>query len=213
MSTIMIVGANGSTARILTDRLLNETQHKMILFLRKAERLSQYQDNDRITLVDGDVLKTQDLAKAMEPADIIYSNVGGTDLGAQTKSILAAMDQVGKKRLIFISALGAHHEVPGKFGQWNEQAISAFLPGFRESAQLLEKSNVDYTEIRPAWLTNNDEVAYEETTLDQTFKGTEVSRASVADYALQLINNPQQALRTSIGLNKPNTDGDKPSWM
>lgn len=213
MSTIMIVGANGSTARILTDRLLNETQHKMILFLRKAERLSQYQDNDRITLVDGDVLKTQELAKAMEPADIVYSNVGGTDLGAQTKSILAAMDQVGKKRLIFISALGAHHEVPGKFGQWNEQAISVFLPGFRESAQLLEKSNVDYTEIRPAWLTNNDEVDYEETTLDQTFKGTEVSRASVADYALQLINNPQQALRTSIGLNKPNTDGDKPSWM
>lgn len=209
----MIIGANGGTARILTERLLNETDNNLILYLRKAERLSKYQNNDRVTVIDGDVLKTQDLAKAMKSADIIYSNVGGTDLGAQTKSILEAMAEADKKRLIFISALGAHHEVSGKFGEWNEQAISAFLPGFRESAKLLEDSDIYYTEVRPAWLTNNDEVDYEETTLDQSFKGTEVSRASVADYVLRLINNPRQDLRASIGLDKPNTEGDKPRFM
>ncbi|WP_119326194.1 NAD(P)H-binding protein [Companilactobacillus musae] len=213
MSTVMIIGANGGTARILTERLLNETDNNLILYLRKAERLSQYQNNDRVTVIDGDVLKTQDLAKAMKPADIIYSNVGGTDLGAQTKSILEAMAEADKKRLIFISALGAHHEVSGKFGEWNEQAISAFLPSFRESAKLLEDSDIYYTEVRPAWLTNNDEVDYEETTLDQSFKGTEVSRASVADYVLKLVNKPRQDLRASIGLNKPNTEGDKPRFM
>lgn len=213
MSTVMIIGANGGTARILIERILKETENNLILYLRNAKRLNQYQNNDRVTIVDGDVLKTQYLAEAMKPADIIYSNVGGTDLGAQTKSILAAMEEVDKKRLIFISALGAHHEVPGKFGEWNEQAISAFLPGFRESATLLEESNCYYTEIRPAWLTDNDEIDYEETTQDQPFKGTEVSRASVADYVLKLINNPRQDLRASVGLNKPNTDGDKPSWM
>lgn len=213
MSTVMIIGANGGTARILTDRILKETNDNLILFLRNASRLSQYEDNDRVTVVDGDVLKTQALAKAMEPADIVYSNVGGTDLGAQTKSILAAMEQVGKKRLIFISALGAHHEVPGKFGEWNEQAISAFLPGFRESAKLLEASDIYYTEIRPAWLTDDHEIDYETTTQNEAFKGTEVSRASVADFVLKLLENPRQDLRASIGLDKPNTDGDKPSWM
>ena len=213
MSKIMIIGANGGTARILTERILQETDDDLILFLRNANRLNQYSNNKRVMLVEGDVLKTQPLAEAMKSADIIYSNVGGTDLGAQTKSILAAMDQVGKKRLIFISALGAHHEVPGKFGEWNEQAISAFLPGFRESAKLLEESDVDYTEIRPAWLTDKKEVAYETTTQNEPFKGTEVSRASVADFILKLLQNPRQDLRTSIGLNKPNTDGDKPSWM
>lgn len=209
----MIIGANGGTARILIERLLKETDNDLILYLRKADRLSQYQDNPRVTLVEGDVLKTQRLAQVMESADIIYSNVGGTDLGAQTKSILAAMEQTDKKRLIFISALGAHHEVAGKFGEWNERAISAFLPGFRESAKLLEESNLYYTEIRPAWLTDKAEVDYETTTQDETFKGTEVSRASVADFVLKLIKNPRQDLRASIGLNKPNTDGDKPSWM
>lgn len=213
MSKIMIIGANGGTARILIERLLKETDNELILFLRNAERLNQYQNNSRVTLVDGNVLDTQDLAKAMKSADVVYSNVGGTDLGAQTKSILAAMEQTGKKRLIFISALGAHHEVPGRFGEWNEEATAAFLPGFRESAKLLENSKIFYTEIRPAWLTDKSEIDYETTTQNEAFKGTEVSRASVADFVLKLIADPRRDLRASIGLDKPNTDGDKPSWM
>lgn len=209
----MIIGAHGATAQILAKRLLAETDDELILFLRNVQRLAEYSDNKRVTLVDGNVLKTAELAKAMEPADIIYSNVGGTDLADQTASILAAMKQADKQRLIFISALGARHEVTGKFGEWNEQAIAAFLQGFRKSAQLLDDSDVIYTEIRPSWLTNNEEVAYEERTLNQTFTGTEVSRASVADFALKVINDPNQYQNESIGLNKPNTDGDKPSWM
>lgn len=213
MKTVMIIGAHGATARILTKRLLDETDDKLILFLRDAQRLAEYDENERVTLVDGDVLKTDELAKAMEPADIVYSNVGGPDLAKQAQSILDAMDQTGKKRLIFISALGAHHEVAGKFGEWNEQAIAAFLPGFRESAKLLENSTVVDTEIRPSWLTNKDEIDYEETSVNQPMTGTEVSRASVADFALKVINNPEKYQNESIGLNKPNTDGDKPSWI
>lgn len=53
--------------------------------------------------------------------------------------------------------------MPGKFGAWNEQAIAAYLPGFREAAKLLTDSAVNYTEIRPAWLTNQVEVDYETT--------------------------------------------------
>lgn len=213
MKTVMIIGAHGATARILTKRLLDETDDKLVLFLRDAQRLAEYGDNERVTLVDGDVLKTDELAKAMKPADIVYSNVGGPDLAKQAQSILDAMDQTGKKRLIFISALGAHHEVAGKFGEWNEQAIAAFLPGFRESAKLLENSDVVDTEIRPSWLTNKDEIDYEETSVNQPMTGTEVSRASVADFALKVINNPEKYQNESIGLNKPNTDGDKPSWI
>lgn len=213
MTKILIIGAHGGTARIVTERLLCESDDQMVLYLRNSQRLSQYQNNPQITLVEGDVLDTDALAKAMKDVDIVYSNVGGTDLADQTQSILKAMDQTGKKRLLFISALGARHEVPGKYGEWNEQAISAFLPGFRASAKLLDDSDIDFTEIRPAWLTDNQEISYEETTLDEKFKGTEVSRASVADYVIKLINDPSKDIKASIGLDKPGTDGDKPSWM
>ena len=213
MQTIMIIGAHGATARILTERLLHETDDRLILFLRQADRLAEYRENPRVTLVDGDVLDTSALATAMSPADLIYSNAGGTDLADQTRSILAAMTQTGKDRLIFISALGAHHEVPGKFGAWNEQAIAAFLPGFRAAAKLLSDSKVQYTEIRPAWLTDKDEVTYEQTTQDEPFKGTEVSRQSVADFAFRVCQDPTTYRRASIGLNKPNTTADKPAWL
>lgn len=213
MTKVMIIGANGGTARLLIEELLAQTSHDLVLFLRNASRLARYEQNERVTLVDGDVLDTAALATAMAPVDLVYSNVGGTNLADQTKSILAAMKQTGKQRLIFISALGAHHEVPGKFGEWNEEAISAFLPGFRASAELLTNSAVDYTEIRPAWLTDQAQVDYELTTQEEPFKGTEVSRASVADFVLQLIQDPSKYQRQSIGLNKPNTDGDRPSWL
>lgn len=213
MSKVMIIGANGGTARILIKRLLAETQDELILFLRNAQRLTDYQSDPRVTLVEGNVLDTAGLAEAMANADIVYSNVGGTDLAAQTKSILAAMQRTQRQRLVFMSALGAHHEVPGKFGEWNEHAIATFLPGFRKAAELMTNSKIDFTEIRPAWLTDKNEIDYETTNLNEAFKGTEVSRASVADFALKVINAPQQYQRASVGLNKPNTDGDLPSWM
>lgn len=213
MTKIMILGAHGAMAQLLTTRLLAETDDSLILFLRDAQRLGRFSDNPRVTLVDGDVKDTSVLVKAMAAADLIYSNLGGRDLAEQMTHVLAAMQKTGKQRLIYISALGAHHEVPGKFGAWNEQAIAAVLPGFRKTSQLVEASGVTYTEIRPAWLTDQNEVAYEETTVADGFPGTEVSRASVVDFAVKVIQDPSQAQNASVGLDKPGTIGDKPSWL
>ncbi len=110
--------------------------------------------------------------------------------------------------------MGALHEVPGKFGEWNEQAIGAFLPGFRESDRLLKGTTaIDTTQLRPAWLTNDPQIDYELTGADEPFKGTAVSRASVADFVVRLIKNPDQYHRTSVGIDQPGTEGDKPAWM
>ncbi|UIF28995.1 NAD(P)H-binding protein [Levilactobacillus brevis] len=213
MTKIMIVGAHGAMAQLLTDRLLNETQVELTLFLRDAARLNRYADNPRVTLVDGDVKDTALVAKQMTGTDLVYSNLGGPDLADQTQSVLTAMKQTNTQRFVYISALGAHHEVPGKFGEWNEQAIAAFLPGFRKTAQLVADSGLTYTEIRPAWLTDNDEVDYEETQLGEDFQGTEVSRKSVADFTLKVITHQDTYQNASIGLDKAGTAGDQPSWI
>ena len=213
MTKIIILGAHGQTAWIVTDELLQNSDIELKLFLRNSTRLNQYQNNPRVELIEGDVLNTEQLAQAMQDVDLIYSNVGGVDLADQTKSIIEAMNQAKQKRLIFISSLGTYHEVPGKFGEWNETAIASFLPGFRESAKLIENSDLDYTMIRPAWMDNKDEIDYETTQKGEPFKGTEVSRKSIADFVIKLINNPQTHIGESVGLNKPNTDGDKPAWI
>ena len=213
MTKILIVGAHGQTAQIVTELLLKNLNIDLKLFLRNCNRLKQYQDNPRVELIEGDVLDTAALTAVMNDVDLVYSNVGGQNLADQASSIIQAMDQAGVKRLIFISSLGTYHEVPGKFGEWNETAIADFLPGFRKSAQLIETSDLDYTMIRPAWMDNKDEIDYETTQKGETFKGTEVSRKSIADFVIKLIEHPQEHIGESVGLNKPNTEGDKPAWI
>jgi uncharacterized protein YbjT (DUF2867 family) len=90
--------------------------------------------------------------------------------------------------------------------------IGEELKPFRRAADAIEASGLDYTILRPAWLTDEDEVDYETTSKGETFKGTEVSRRSVADLIATTILNPTLHTHANLGVNKPDTDGDKPSF-
>ncbi|BDR58910.1 NAD(P)H-binding protein [Xylocopilactobacillus apicola] len=214
MKTVLILGANGATAQIVTMRLLAETTFDLRLYLRNAERLAQFNNEPRIQLIEGDILDDQSLNKAMTKVDLVYSNLGGVDLANLTTQVLKTMKENNCERLLFYSALGALHEVPGKFGAWNEQAIAAYLPGFRASDELIRnESGINTTQFRPAWLTNKKEVNYEVTLEGESFQGTEISRASVADFIVKLIKDPTLYPNTSVGLDQPGTDGDYPEWL
>jgi hypothetical protein len=54
-------------------------------------------------------------------------------------------------------------------------------------------------------------VDYETTEKGEPFKGTEVSRKGVADLIVKIIESPKLHSHGNIGVNKPNTDGDKPT--
>ncbi|KIS03612.1 hypothetical protein WDC_0773 [Paucilactobacillus wasatchensis] len=127
-------------------------------------------------------------------------------------NIVASMQKQHVKRLIFITSIGIYDEIPGKFGEWNNQMIGESLEPYRQAAATIEASDLDYTILRPAWLTDKNEVDYETTQKGEPFKGTEVSRKSVADYVTNIISNPETDVRASVGLDKPGTNGDKPSF-
>ena len=59
---------------------------------------------------------------------------------------------------------------------------------------------------------NKNEVDYEKSKKGEPITDTEVSRKSVAAYVYHLIKNPKEDVKQSIGLGKPGTEGDKPSW-
>ncbi len=86
------------------------------------------------------------------------------------------------------------------------------LKAYRAAADLIEASELDYTIIRPAWLTDHDEIDYELTQRDEQFKGTEVSRQSVAAFVTDVATYPDRHSRENLGINKPGTDGDKPAF-
>ena len=70
------------------------------------------------------------------------------------------MDKAGIKRLVWISSLGIYNEVPGEFGAWNANILGDYLVNYRKAVDVIEASDLDYTIIRPAWLTDKDEVEF-----------------------------------------------------
>ena len=61
----------------------------------------------------------------------------------------------------------------------------------------------DYTILRPAWFTDVDEIDYETTQKGEPFKGSVVSRKSVAALVVKLAESSKLGVRRSLGVSKP----------
>ncbi|MCI6882198.1 MAG: SDR family oxidoreductase [Lactobacillus johnsonii] len=212
MTKIAILGAAGQIAQLVEPMLLKKTDVDIVLYLRHPNKLHQV-DESREEIIKGDASNFNELKAALAGVDLVYANLAGANIEDQAETVVKAMDANGIKRLIWVSSLGIYNEVPGKFGEWNKNILGSYLTTYRAAADKITESDLDYTIIRPAWLTNKDEINYEKTVGAQTpFKGTEVSRLSVADYIVNIIENPEEDLKSNVGLDKPGTDGDKPAW-
>ena len=213
MTKIAILGAAGQIAQLVEPMLLKNTDIRMVLFLRHPNKLDQNKLTDREKVIKGDASNFDELNAALKGVDLVYANLAGSNIEKQAETVVKAMDANHIKRLIWISSLGIYDEVPGKFGEWNRNILGSYLTTYRAATDKITASDLDYTIIRPAWLTNKDEISYEKTIGANTpFKGTEVSRLSVADYVTKLIEKPEKDVKANVGLDKEGTDGDKPAW-
>lgn len=212
MMNVLILGAAGHIAGFAEEDLLHNTDVNLTYYLRNTSRMTIV-DSSRESVIEGDTTDKATLLTALKGIDIVYANLAGSNIEQQAKTIVSAMDEAGVKRLYWISTLGIYDEVPGAFGKWNHSMLDGgYLQTYGAAAEVIESSDLDYTIIRPAWLTNKYEVDYELTHRHDTFKGTEVSRKSIGVLVSRLIQDPDQYKRDSLGVNKPSTDGDKPSW-
>ena len=212
MTKVVILGAGGQIARHTIQQFLELGDVELTLFLRKPGEVRGFA-GDSVRIVKGDVTDTRLLEETVRGQDVVYANLAGDNIEDQAKSVVAALDAAGVRRLIWISTLGIYDEVPGAFGRWNhEQLDGGYLEPYSAAARVIEGSDLDYTIIRPAWLTNKDEVDYALTHKGEPFKGTEVSRRSIADLVVKLAQDPTRDVRGSLGVDKPGTDGDKPAW-
>ncbi|MFC2684246.1 MAG: SDR family oxidoreductase [Limosilactobacillus oris] len=213
---VLILGATGQIAGHAITALLDETDAHLLLFTRHPQHLT-VTDEARETVIKGDALDPASLDAAVAQADVVYANLRNPEIEQQAKNIVAAMDKNGVKQLVWISSIGIYDEVPGKFGEWNNEMLGggqedSYLGTYRKAADVISASDLDYTIIRPAWLTNKDEVEYETTERGEAFKGTEVSRKSIGTLVATIIAAPAKYARKDLGVNKPHTDGDKPAW-
>lgn len=204
---VLVLGANGAIAQHVIEFLSNQENIELTLFARNAGQLAKFTSSANI--IEGNVLNQNDLNSALQGQDIVYANLSGA-VDKMAKEIVSAMNINGIKRLIFVTSLGIYKEVAGKFGEWNEMMIGSDLIPYRKAADIIEGSSLDYTIVRPSWLTNHNETNYETTQKGEPFRGTEVARKAVASYITSLIEQPDKDLKASVGVNKPGVYGDKP---
>ena len=213
MSRILILGAAGQVAQLVIKQLLAEQQHQLVLYLRHAERLASLTTQPQVTVIEGDVNDYPQWVNAMRNVDSVYANLGG-QFEPMVKNIVRAMAETNVQRLIYISGLGLYHEVPGEFGRWNEQAVGhQVMEDTRDAARLIETSDLNYAILRCAYMTDAPITNYELTEKGTAFKGTIISRQSIATVVQKLIDNPNLGHRVSWGINQPNTDGDRPQYQ
>ncbi|WP_172204896.1 NAD(P)H-binding protein [Niveibacterium sp. COAC-50] len=191
MTRILILGANGQLARNTIPVLLEREDVALTLYLRRAKRLTN-PDPARVRIVEGDVLDRAALEAAMQGQDVVYANLAG-DMAAQARNIIAAMQAVGLKRLILVSSMGIYGEVPG-------ERYRSVLDPYRDSAALIEASDLDYTILRPGWFTRDTRVSYQITQKGEPFRGHDVSLASLSDLIVKLALTPGLEVRRSLGV-------------
>jgi len=191
MTKILILGANGQLARNTTHVLVRDTDAELTLYLRRAGRLNN-PDPARVTIVEGDVLDAKALKRAMAGHDVVYANLAG-DMKRQAEHIVEAMHATALKRLIFISSMGIYGEVPG-------EKYRSVLDPYRDSAAVIEASDLDYTILRPGWFTQDEKVSYQVTQKGDPFQGHNISLNSLSALIVKLALNPAMAMRRSLGV-------------
>ncbi|GAA5171935.1 NAD(P)H-binding protein [Viridibacterium curvum] len=191
MTRILILGANGQLARNTIPFLLEQQEVALTLYLRRAKRIAN-PDPARVRIIEGDVLDHSALESAMQGQDVVYANLAG-DMAQQARTIIDAMHAVGLKRLVFIASMGIYGEVPG-------EKYQSVLDPYRDSAALIEASDLDYTILRPGWFTRDKTVSYQLTQKGEAFRGHEVSLNSLSDLIVKLALDPALHRRSSLGV-------------
>jgi len=187
---VLIIGASGSLAAYVIEALKELDNVSLTLFSRNKNRLAKnIQEN--CTIVEGDAMNFNDVKNAVTGQDIVYINLAG-NLEAMAKNIVKAMQDAGVKRVIAISSIGIY-----------KTPLSSVLVPYRQLADLVESSGLDYTILRPDWFTNVDEIDFAITHKGEPETGTAISRKSIAAFISSIVENPGLYKKNNLGISKP----------
>jgi hypothetical protein len=92
----------------------------------------------------------------------------------------------------------------GIYGEIPEERYRSILDPYRDSARIIEPSDLDYTIVRPAWLKDRDEIDYATTKNSEPFKNASnvILRKSAPALVVKLAMTPGVEIHSSLGVHK-----------
>ncbi len=189
MKKVIIIGASGSLATVVTEELKKQDDVELTLFARSKSRISNPENTN---VIEGDANNYAQVKDAVSGQDIVYVNLAG-NLDTMSKNIVGAMMETGVKRIIAISSIGIF-----------DKPLKSVLIPYRALSDNIENSNLDYTILRPDWFTNANEVEYAITYKGEPESGQAISRKSIAAFVGELVSDPEAYVKENLGISKPN---------
>lgn len=204
---ILIVGATRGIGRQLLEQALT-SGHNVTALVRDPRRLAL--QHERLRVVRGDILDSDSVARAMAGQDAVCCAIGiklpwppVTVFSEGTRNLLQAMNKTGVRRLICVTGIGAG-DSRGHGGFLYDYLILPVL--FRtvyadkdRQESLIKASDVDWTIVRPGFLTNGPLTKNYRMLTDMTgVTAGRISRADVAHFFLQELESRQYLRQTPL---------------
>lgn len=204
---ILIVGATRGIGRQLLEQAL-ASGHNVTALVRDPRRLALQQE--RLRVVKGDILDADSVARVMAGQDAVCCTIGiklpwppVTVFSEGTGNLLQAMKKTGVRRLICVTGIGAG-DSRGHGGFLYDYLIlpvlfrTVYADKDRQEA-LIKASDVDWTIVRPGFLTNGPLTKNYRTLTDMTgVTAGRISRADVAHFFLQELESRQYLRQTPL---------------
>lgn len=187
MKKVLIIGATGSLATVVTEELKKQADVQLTLFARNTYSLHK---SDNISVIQGDAINYNNVKNAVTGQDIVYVNLAG-NLETMAKNIVKAMHEQNVKRIIAISSIGIF-----------ETPLKPILKPYKALSDIVENSGLDYTILRPDWFTNGNEIDYHITRKPEPEIGGALSRKSIAAFISTLIQDPTLHIKENLGISK-----------
>ncbi|WP_125565462.1 NAD(P)H-binding protein [Companilactobacillus insicii] len=199
MTNVLIIGATGSVGQTTRNYFLDNTNDNLTLMSRHPQRLNI--DDTREKVIQGDVTDQTIMSEALKGQDVVFATLSG-NLAKMADSIVKAMDKSDVKRLLFITSMGIYNEIPASIGAGGNLSSNPMLQTYRNAADIIEASDLNYTVIRPGWFDNSNDIDYEITHKGEPFGGHDVSIKSIANLVVRLAHDSKLGSRDSLGINR-----------
>jgi putative NADH-flavin reductase len=204
---LLVLGATGGTGLEIVKRAI-ERGHSITALVRSPERLKEFRD--RITVKQGDLLNTDDLEQAIQGQDAVLSAFGPRVPIAEADANLlhrfaialtSAMHRAQVRRVVVESVAflfkGSIFPPVYLLGR-------LFFPGVVADTSAMERvfgeSELDWTMVRPPQLTDRPFTGkYRVQEGHLPLLGFKISRADVADYMIQAVEN-RSTIRKIVGV-------------
>ncbi|OBI13939.1 NAD-dependent epimerase [Mycobacterium sp. E2327] len=206
---IVIFGANGSTGRLVTRRVL-DAGHAAVAVTRRPDEFPI--SDARLTVAGADVRRDH-LAEIVAGADVVLSTLGVPFVrrpvdtySVGTRNIVNAMCESGVSRLVVVSSTGAH---PARGRRHTPLALRLFEPiiartigktvydDIRRMETVVRESGLDWTIVRPSGLFDLPRVTnYVAGETDPV--GAFTARVDLADYLVRLAHDGTARRKTVV---------------